>query len=259
MEESMTGTVPIDQTAAADVLRTIFDRVVQTQRDAISSAAKLVVEAFGAGGIIQVFGTGHSRAFVMEIAGRAGGLIPANPLSIKDLVMYGGAPPGEILDPLLERDPAFAARILDLADIDPADVFVIASNSGGNGSVVEFARLVRERGHRIVAVTSLDHSSRITSRHPSGKRLFELADVVIDNCGVLGDAALPLPTGGAITATSSFTTMLIAQLLVAEVCGLLLRDDQEVPVFISANMPGGDQHNETVLARYRTRVRLGEP
>jgi uncharacterized phosphosugar-binding protein len=173
--------------------------------------------------------------------------------------MYGGVSPSEILDPSMERDPALAARILALSDIRPQDIFVIGSNSGGNGTVVELARLVKERGHRVIAVTSLDHSRRIVSRHPSGLRLFELADVVIDNGGVLGDAALQLPAGGAIGATSSLTSVLIAQLLVAEVCGLLLRTDVEVPVFVSANVPGGDQHNEKVLARYAGRVRLGEP
>jgi uncharacterized phosphosugar-binding protein len=254
----MTDTRPIDQTACSDIMRSVFDKVVQTQRDNISAAAALVVEAFAAGGIIQVFGTGHSRSFVMEIAGRAGGLIPANALSIKDLVMYGDTPPTDILDPHIERDPALAARILDLANIDPADIFVIGSNSGGNGSVVELAILARQRGHRVIAVTSLDHSRHIESRHASGKRLFEVADLVIDNCGVLGDAALHLPTGGAIVATSSLTSVLIAQMLVTEVCGLLLRDNQEVPVYISANVPGGDQHNDAVLSRYRSRVRVGE-
>ena len=72
-------------------------------------------------------------------------------------------------------------------------MFIICSNSGGNGSTVELARLVTERGHPLIAVTSMDHTTKITSRHPSGKRLFELADVVIDNGGAFGDAVLDLP------------------------------------------------------------------
>lgn len=255
----MTDTVRIDQAACAEVMRRAIDKVIDTQSGNISAAADLVAESLRDDGVIQMFGTGHSRSFALEIVGRAGGLIPANGLAVKDLVMYGGVSPSEILDPSMERDPALAARILALSDIRPQDIFVIGSNSGGNGTVVELARLVKERGHRVIAVTSLDHSRRIVSRHPSGLRLFELADVVIDNGGVLGDAALQLPGGGAIGATSSLTSVLIAQLLVAEVCGLLLRTDVEVPVFVSANVPGGDQHNEKVLARYAGRVRLGEP
>jgi uncharacterized phosphosugar-binding protein len=249
----------IDQLACAELMKAAIERVTQTQTDNIRLAADLVVEAILADGIIQVFGTGHSRSIAMEIAGRAGGLVPANALSIKDLVMYGGTAPGDILDPTIERDPALAQRILDLADTQPEDVFIIASNSGGNGSVVELARLARERGHRVIAVTSLEHTRHVSSRHPSGRRLYEIADVVIDNCGVFGDAALPLPAGGAIAATSSLTGVLIAQMLVAEVCGRLVRLGKEVPVLVSANVPGGDEHNEALNRRYGGRVRRSEP
>ena len=255
----MTDTAQIDQNACAAVMRAAVERVITQQAANIHAAAELVAESLLADGVIQMFGTGHSRSFAQEIVGRAGGLIPANALSIKDLVMYGDAEPSEILDPLLERDPAFAARVLALADIRPQDIFIVGSNSGGNGTVVELARLVKQRGHKLIAVTSLDHSQRIASRHESGLRLFELADVVIDNGGVFGDAALELPSGERIAATSSLTSVLIAQLLVAEVCGLLLKANADAPVFISANVPGGDEHNERVLAHYAGRVRLGEP
>ena len=249
----------VDQHVCARLMQAAVERVIATQTQNIRRAAELVVEAIEQDGIMQVFGTGHSRSIAMEIAGRAGGLVPANALSIKDLVMYGDTTPADILDPTIERDPQLAQRILDLADTQPADVFIIASNSGGNGSVVELARLAKERGHGVIAVTSLEHTRHVQSRHPSKMRLFEIADVVIDNCGVFGDAALPLPTGGAIAATSSLTGVLIAQMLVAEVCGELLRTGREVPVLISANVPGGDEHNEAVNRRWGGRVRRSEP
>lgn len=256
---------PVNQQTAARRLRAAFDAVVDTQQPAIAAAAALVVASLRAGGIIQVFGTGHSRSFAMEVAGRAGGLVPANKISITDLAFYGDLTPAQVMDPHLERDPALAAALLGMHDIRPADVFLVCSNSGGNGSTVELARLVKERGHALVAVTSMDHTSRITSRHPSGLRLFELADVVIDNRGVLGDAELPLPPDadgherGAVLATSTVTSALIAQLLVTEVCGLLLAAGEEVPVLISANVPGGDAHNDRLRARYGSRVRSGGP
>jgi uncharacterized phosphosugar-binding protein len=249
----------VDQLACARLMEAALERVISTQTGNIRLAAGLVIEAIQDDGIIQVFGTGHSRSIAMEIAGRAGGLVPANALSIKDLVMYGGTTPADILDPTIERDPGLAQRILDLADTQPEDVFIIASNSGGNGSVVELALLAKGRGHRVIAVTSLEHTRHVASRHPSGRRLFEIADVVIDNCGVFGDAALPLPVGGAIAATSSLTGVLIAQMLVAEVCGGLLRVGKEVPVLVSANVPGGDEHNEALNRRYGGRVRRSEP
>ncbi|WP_203416776.1 sugar isomerase domain-containing protein [Jiangella ureilytica] len=250
---------PIGQPAAARILREAADRLIATQAGAISAAARLVADGLRAGGLIQAFATGHSRSITAEIVGRAGGLVPANALSIKDLVMYGGADPREILDPTVERDPSLAQRILDLAEIHPSDVFVITSNSGGNGSVVEMARLAKAGGHPLIAITSAEHSSQITSRHPSGQRLFELADVVIDNGSPRGDAALALPSGVRITPTSSLTGVLIAQLLVTEVCGLLLASGEDVPVLVSANVPEGDAHNEALFARYGTRLRPSEP
>lgn len=249
----------IDQRSAVEVMQAATDRLVATQSSAITAAAALIADAIRHDGIIQTFGTGHSRSFAIEIAGRAGGLVPANALAVKDLVMYGDTRPEEILDPTCERDPGLAQRILDLADIRPRDVFVIASNSGGNGSVVEMARLARANGHPVIAVTSLEHSRAIQPRHPSGQRLFELADVVIDNGGAVGDAALDLPTGARIAPTSSLVGVLVAQLLVTEVCGQLLRGGDEVPVLISANVPGGDEHNDALFARYGSRLRHVEP
>jgi uncharacterized phosphosugar-binding protein len=255
----------INQRTAAHLLQDAFTTVVDRQQDNIAAAAGLVAESLLAGGVIQVFGTGHSRSFAMEIAGRAGGLVPANKLSLSDLVFYGDVAPADLLDPALERDETLAARLLAVHDIRPADVFIICSNSGGNGSTVELARLVSERGHRLVVVTSMDHTTKIVSRHSSGRLLYELADVVIDNGGVFGDATLklpPVPDGrpsGAITATSSLTGALIAQMLVTEVCGLLLEAGQEVPILISANIPGGDVHNERLRAAYAGRVRSEAP
>lgn len=247
--------IAINQQTAADVLRSAFEDVVRSQQPAIGEAAELVVDALRRGGIIQVFGTGHSRAFAMEIAGRAGGLVPAHQIALSDLVFYGGAAPSTLVDEKIERNDTVAERLLDVTAIDPADIFIICSNSGGNGSTVELGRRVKEHGHRLIVVTSLDHTTQITSRHPSGMKLFELADVVIDNRGELGDATLELPGGGSILATSSLTGALIAQMLVTEVCGQLLAAGEEVPVLISANVPGGDEHNDDLRAHYAGRLR----
>ncbi|HEX8005038.1 MAG TPA: sugar isomerase domain-containing protein, partial [Trebonia sp.] len=209
----------INQDAYAAVAREAIDRFLATQREAVAEAARLASAALMAGGVLQAFGTGHSRAVALELVGRAGGLVPANQLAIRDLVYYGDTAPAQILDPLVERVPDLADRIWDLAAIEPADVFVIASNSGGNGAIVEMAQLARRRGHPLIAITSREHSAAITSRHPSGMRLAELADVVIDNCAPFGDAAVALPDGGSIGPLSNLTGILAANLLVVEIAG----------------------------------------
>lgn len=246
------------QDGYAAVALAAVQRLVTSQRTAIGEAAGLVSRAVGAGGIIQAYGTGHSRAVTLELVGRAGGLVPANQLAIRDLVYYGGEPPETILDPLVERDPELAHRIWALADIRPADVFVIVSQSGGNGSVVEMALLAHEHGHPVIAVTSLLHTSGITSRHRSGKRLVDLADVVIDNGSPPGDAALPLPDGDAVGPLSGLTGILIAQLLVTETAARLQAAGVRPPLFRSLNTPGTEDHNAELLARYGSRVRLGD-
>ena len=97
-----------------------------------------MVSSLRAGRVVQAFGTGHSEALAMEIAGRAGGLVPTNRIALRDLVMYGGEPP-DVLGPALERDPRSPAGSTTWPRPSRADVFVIASSSGVNGSVVEFA------------------------------------------------------------------------------------------------------------------------
>lgn len=255
----------VNQQTAAAVLAEAVQKVTDTQQDAITAAATLLADSVANGGVVQVFGTGHSRSFAMEIAGRAGGLVPANKISITDLAFFGTKSIAEVMDPHLERDDTLAAQLLEVHNIQPQDVFVICSNSGGNGSTVELARLVTERGHKLIAVTSMDHTSKITSRHPSGKRLFEYADVVIDNCGAFGDAVLELPDApdgspqGPILATSTVTSALIAQMMVTEACGLLIEAGKPVPVLISANIPGGDENNDRLRAAYADRIKQGGP
>ena len=134
-----------------------------------------------------------------------------------------------------------------------------------NVSTTDAGRAQRFYAEVLGLTTAMDHTTKIVSRHSSGRLLYELADVVIDNGGVFGDATLklpPVPDGrpsGAITATSSLTGALIAQMLVTEVCGLLLEAGQEVPILISANIPGGDVHNERLRQAYVGRVRSQAP
>ncbi|MEE6261781.1 SIS domain-containing protein [Plantactinospora sonchi] len=238
-----------------DAVTAAIDRVHRTQRPGIERAADLVTAALRDGGVVQAFGCGHSEALAMEIAGRAGGLVPTNKIALRDLVLYGGAPRAVLEDPFLERDPEVAHRLYELAPVKPDDIFVVASNSGVNGVIVEFALLLRDRGHRLVAITSLDHSSRVESRHPSGRRLADIADVVLDNGAPYGDAALPVPGGGAVGAISSITAALLAQQLVCEVVARLVAAGETPPIYRSANVPGGDAHNHELEARYAGRIR----
>lgn len=240
---------------ASQVQELVAD-VIASQAEPVRRAAALIVAALRDGGVVNAFGSGHSEAISMEIAGRAGGLVPSNRLAIRDLVLYGGAPPS-ILTRELERDPAIAQQIYDLAPVRPQDAFVIISSSGVNGSVVELATIVKGRGHPLIALTSVAHSERMTARHPSGRKLLDLADVVLDNGAPYGDAVLPLPGGGAYGAVSTITSALLAQLMITEVIEELVQAGETPPIYLSANITGGDEHNQAMEARYAGRIRRG--
>ncbi|MFI7643467.1 sugar isomerase domain-containing protein [Nonomuraea sp. NPDC049400] len=242
-------------TAFAAEARSRLDDLVAGQLPAIRRAGRLIADSVRAGGVVQAYGTGHSEAVALEVAGRAGGLIPTNRLTLRDPVVLGGSSPADF-DPLAERDPQTAHQVLALHRIEPADIFVIASNSGGNGSTVEMARLVKKRSLPLIVITSLAHTSAITSRHPSGQRLFELADVVIDNLAPYGDAVLETEHGP-VCGISSITSALAAQLMIAEAIGLLSAAGTIPPTYLSANIPGADAHNDALVARYAGRIRTG--
>jgi uncharacterized phosphosugar-binding protein len=236
-------------------VRAAVDRVGTGQADEKRRAADLLTEAVRNGGVIQAFGCGHSEALAMEIAGRAGGLVPTNRIALRDIVLYGGDPLDALADPAVERRTDIAHRLYELAPVKPDDAFVIGSNSGINGAVVEMALLVKERGHPLIAITSAEHSERVPARHPSGRKLGEIADVVLDNGAPYGDAALPLPGGGAVGAVSSITAALLAQQIVTDVVANLLGAGITPPVYLSDNVPGGKEHNAEIEARYAGRIR----
>jgi uncharacterized phosphosugar-binding protein len=247
--------VTITAAGYVSAIQALIERIAATEADRVGAAAELIVGALRAGGILQAFGTGHSEAVAMDFAGRAGGLVPTNRILLRDLVVFGGAAPEILHNEKLEREPEIANRLYELAAPRPEDVFVMASQSGINGGVVEMALLIKQRGHHLIAITSAEHTIRVAPRHPSGKRLAEVADVVLDNGAPYGDALLSLRGGGAVCPVSSVTNALITQLLVAEVVRRIEAAGEVAPVYLSANVPGGDEHNHTLESRYAGRVR----
>jgi len=233
----------------------IMAKVSEQADGPVQQAADLIVTSLRAGGVIQAFGSGHSEALTMEIAGRAGGLVPSNRIALRDVVLVGGESPDVLSSKHLERDPSIAHRLYDLANVSAADIFVIASNSGVNGSIVELAKIVKEHGHQLIVITSFTQTAGVDSRHPSGTKLVDHADVALDNGAPYGDAVLPLPGGGTVCAVSSITGALVAQLIGAEVVRRLTEAGETPPVYLSANVPGGDEHNSTLEARYAGRIR----
>ena len=222
---------------------------------ALDDSIALIADSLDKGGVVQAFGSGHSEAFAMEIAGRAGGLIATNKIQLRTLVLRGDRDVSELGGADFERDPNIGENLLALFDIQPNDVFMIASNSGVNGSILGIALAAKTRGHKVIAVTSLDHTMKVTPKHPSGKRLSEVADIVIDNLAPFGDSTMQLEDGTGIGAVSSLTAAFIAQRITIGVAETMRQRGKTPPVYISANIPGGDEHNRALEDLYGERIR----
>ena len=182
-------------------------------RGGLDRAIDLVVDSIRRGGVLQAFGTGHSQAFAMEIAGRAGGFIPTQMMALRDVVLHGSRDASVLTGSALERDESVVDELFALSPHDPADVFLIASNSGVNGSIVGVALRAKADGHPVIAVTSLEYTNAVTPKHPSGQRLSEIADVIIDSRNPSGDTTIDVAGGIGVGAVSSLTSAYIAQLI----------------------------------------------
>ena len=246
---------------STEVRRRLDDLDQEVRAGGLDPAIDLIVSSLQRGGVLQAFGTGHSQAFAMEIAGRAGGLIPTHAIVLRDVVLRGSRDVSVLQGATLERDESVADELYGLYSFDPADVFLIASNSGVNGSIVGLALRAKADGHPVIAVTSLEHTNAVTPKHSSGKRLSEIADIVIDNRAPYGDTTIGLGDGLSAGAVSSITAAYIAQLLTLG-AAQRLRDAGEVPpLYISANIPGGDdaqRRPQGAVRRAHRRPRLTE-
>lgn len=236
------------------VLSRLNELAAQAEAGKFDAAIDILVTAIERGGVIQAFGTGHSEAFAMEIAGRAGGLIPTNKIALRDVVLRGSLELDALRGGSLERNPDIADELYDLTPVGPDDAFIIASNSGVNGSIVGLALAAKQHGHPVIAVTSLDHTMKVEPKHSSGKRLRDVADVVLDNLAPFGDATQELSSGVPVGAVSSITAAYIAQVLTIGTAHRIAATGKTPPLYISANIPGGDEHNRALEAQYEGKI-----
>ncbi|MFV2065278.1 MAG: sugar isomerase domain-containing protein, partial [Chloroflexota bacterium] len=173
-----------------EAARAVLDQVIETQGQAIDSASTVFAESIARDGLVHVFGSGHSRMNTEEMFPRIGsypGFHPIAELALSNHVGVVG-PNGLRQAMYLEKVPGFARIILQQFKIHPGDSFLIFSSTGINGTVIELALLAGAMGLPVVAVTSLAHTHATESRHPSGRKLADIADITIDNCSPPGDA-----------------------------------------------------------------------
>ena len=230
----------------------IIEQIEENCSENIESSAKLFSQALMNNRRIFLFGTGHSHMLCEELFYRAGGLLNIQPILIEELMLHISA--SESTEK--EREEGLAEKIFQSYGISSSDVIVIISNSGRNGVVVDMALLCKERGVNVIALTSLQHSLTGKSRHKCGKRLCEIADVVLDNCGCLGDACIEVSgVSGKICATSTVTGALILNSVVARAVEICAEKGFNPEHFCSANVDGGDEINNKLIAKYKKEIK----
>ena len=235
-----------------DIVVTMLDRIVETQGTGFDAARSAIVNALRYDRLIYASGSGHSHMLAEEIFYRAGGLAPVQAILKPELMLHEGARRST----QLEREEGRAAAALAPYDLGTNDVVFIASNSGRNAYPIELALLARQKGATTIAITSVNHAKAVTSRHVSGKRLFEIADIVLDNCGVPGDAALSVPGHPArMGPTSTIAGVFILNALMAEAVAELAREGTIADVYISANSGNDAGETPDIFGRWQDRIR----
>ena len=223
------------------------DAVASSQMAPIETASSWFAEAMNGGGLVYIFGTGHSHMLAEELFYRAGGLARVVPMLHPPLMLHKSASTST----QAERDPNVVGELLKQYPMTGGDVLVVASNSGRNACPIELAMVAKERSVRTIAVLNSEHSAKWDSRHPSGKRLGDVVDLVVDNCGVEGDACILLPGSGlSVGATSTVTGCVIMQMIACRVAEMLDASGSQPELYQSSNADN-DQRNAAIIASHK--------
>jgi uncharacterized phosphosugar-binding protein len=223
----------------------LLDSVRAKNLPTLRALGPIVGQSIAAGGVLHLFGSGHSEMLAREIIGRAGGLMPVTGLYdpgygfSENVVGYG---------------TRLAQRYENTYGLHAGECFIIISNSGKNASPIEVALHAKARGLTTIALTALSMSTTSRTVHPGGKNLHELCDHTLDNGGVPGDALVEVEPGRFAGPTSTLTGSLLLNLLALETLGWLRDQGHELPLVTSQNVPGGMEANIALSRRYRTRL-----
>ncbi|MGE7693006.1 sugar isomerase domain-containing protein [Lysinibacillus sp. NPDC094177] len=224
-------------------------QVVKEQEYAqIKEAAQIIVQRLQRGGIVQLFGCGHSHLLAQDAFYRAGGLVPVRPIIIEPLTLHAGA----MTSSNNEKDPTIIDKYKDHFDFHENDVCIVISTSGRNQAPIDVALLAKEAGVLVMSLQSLAYCEQ-PSRHQSGQRLEDVVDIVIDTHTPIGDGLLHLNEMQYAPA-STVVGSIILNVLFSEVIEIMAISEEVLPVFKSNNVDSDSSHNEAMIAYYQHRI-----
>jgi uncharacterized phosphosugar-binding protein len=235
-------------------MQNILAVIAREEADHIRTAAELAATAVAGRHWVDLFGSGHSAIPALDAFPRYGSFVGFRPVLDPRLMWHVPSGPGGAPELLwLERQPGYIRNFLADFSFEPGEIFVIYSHGGLNAAPVETALFARERGLRVVAITSLANHRVRAAEHPSGHKLADLADVVLDTHVPPEDALIHLDQAAApVGAGSTVAAVAITMALVTETARILDRSGGVPPTFVSPNVPGIDPgHNAAVYDEYR--------
>lgn len=211
----------------------------------LKKIAPLIGESVAKGGVIHTFGSGHSEVIGREIIGRAGGLVCVSGLF---------DPTGGFIENLVGYGTRIAERYDRAHGLLAGETIIVISNSGKNSSPIEVALYAKQKGLNVVGLTCVDMSKTAATVHPGGKKLHEVADYVLDNFGLPGDAITPVTEGVMAGPTSTLIGATLLNLLMLEVIDWLKAGGHPLPILRSQNMPNAIEYNRELGKKYKGRL-----
>lgn len=238
----------------------ILKKIRSTQSENIKKAARVMADSIAQGGVVHMFGSGHSVIPVLDIFPRYGSYVGFHPLLDPRLMWFNVIGPGGAQELLwLERQKGYASILLKHNKLKDKDVMLVFSHGGVNAVPVEMALGAKKAGLFVVAVTSMKNQKKVSSTH-RGNRLCDIADITIDNCVPLEDALVKIDgQREPFAAGSTVAGVVIAMALVAEVAKILVDKGVPLKVFVSPNIEGIPKtHNEEVFEAYKKMMKERE-
>jgi uncharacterized phosphosugar-binding protein len=236
-----------------DKVKILLDRIVKENEKELAAAAKILADAIEGDGRIFAWGSTHSSTTMQDIYVRAGGLMVINAIFIPGLEALQTGPFG--ITSKIERLSGYAEIALVYTPIRSGDVLIVVSVAGRNAVPIEMAKVAKERGIKVIAVTGYEYSKAVKPRHPDGKNMYAYADVILDNKALAGDAILEAKgMGTKFCPVTGITSSAVLQCLVAETIEILLSRGITPPVFMAQNVDGGEEYNNEMFKKYKDKI-----
>jgi len=239
-----------------EVMREVVEDVLNTQEANMMKAADILTNTTKNNGIIHLFGSGHSSLIAEDVFWRAATL--ANVHAIFESAVAGI---NEVTKTSkIEKLEGIGRIILEYNRVLPPDAIICISNSGNNAATVDVALGAKERGVPVIAITNVTYADQLTTHHSSGKKLKDVADVVIDNCSLYGDAAVEIPGfSQKVGATSTIPVAFIVPALLVQTCENLVDLGIQPDVYYNGHLayedPAIKLHNDALVDKYFYRIR----